>query len=76
MPVVASGVGGLLTLVDHGETGFLVHDRDPRQYAEYISEILDHPDTARLRWAGAALPGHGSTRGGSRQHDCDAFTPT
>ena len=29
IPVVASGVGGLLTLVDHGDTGFLVPDRDP-----------------------------------------------
>jgi D-inositol-3-phosphate glycosyltransferase len=46
VPVVASGVGGLLTLVDHGETGFLVHDRDPRRYAEYIAEILDHPERA------------------------------
>ena len=46
VPVVASGVGGLLTLVDHGETGFLVHDRDPRQFAEYIAEILDHPERA------------------------------
>ncbi|MEP7202518.1 MAG: glycosyltransferase [Ilumatobacteraceae bacterium] len=46
VPVVASGVGGLLTLVDHGETGFLVHDRDPRKYAEYIGEILDHPEWA------------------------------
>jgi len=46
VPVVASGVGGLLTLVDHGETGFLVHDRDPRQYAKYITDILDHPERA------------------------------
>ncbi len=48
VPVVASGVGGLLTLVDHGSTGFLVPDRDPQLYAQYISEILDHPDDAAL----------------------------
>jgi D-inositol-3-phosphate glycosyltransferase len=48
IPVVASGVGGLLTLVDHGDTGFLVPERDPGLYARYISEILDHPDRARL----------------------------
>jgi D-inositol-3-phosphate glycosyltransferase len=47
IPVVASGVGGLLTLVDHGDTGFLVPERDPGLYARYINEILDHPDRAR-----------------------------
>ena len=30
-PVVASAVGGLTTLVDHGHTGFLVDDPDPRR---------------------------------------------
>ena len=28
IPVVAAAVGGLRTLVDHGETGLLVPDRD------------------------------------------------
>jgi D-inositol-3-phosphate glycosyltransferase len=46
IPVVAGGVGGLLTLVDHADSGFLVFDRDPRKYAAYINEILDHPDHA------------------------------
>ena len=46
LPVVASGVGGLLTLVDHGDNGFLVHDRDPQRYAQYIAEILDDPQEA------------------------------
>ncbi|MBK5331774.1 MAG: glycosyltransferase [Ilumatobacteraceae bacterium] len=46
IPVVASGVGGLLTLVDHGDNGFLVHDRDPQRYAQYIAEILDDPQEA------------------------------
>ena len=55
VPVVASGVGGLLTLVDHGSTGFLVPDRDPNLYAEYLSEILDHPERA-------ALMGHRAAR--------------
>jgi D-inositol-3-phosphate glycosyltransferase len=48
IPVVASGVGGLLTLVDHGDTGFLVPERDPALYARYIGDILDHPDRAAL----------------------------
>ena len=43
IPVVASGVGGLLTLVDHGETGYLVPNRDPALFTHYLREILDHP---------------------------------
>jgi D-inositol-3-phosphate glycosyltransferase len=48
VPVVASAVGGLLTLVDHGTTGFLVPDRDPGAYAAYLGEIIDHPERAAL----------------------------
>src|SRR5690606_41428651 len=43
VPVVASAVGGLQSLVDHGETGFLVPDRDPRAFARAIERILDDP---------------------------------
>ena len=39
-PVVASAVGGLLTLVDHGHSGFLVAGRDPEVFASYTEEIL------------------------------------
>ena len=46
VPVVASAVGGLLTLVDHGETGYLVPDRDPDLFAHYLREIVDHPGHA------------------------------
>lgn len=43
VPVVASAVGGLLTLVDHGRTGFLVPDRDPLEFAGYVDRILEQP---------------------------------
>jgi D-inositol-3-phosphate glycosyltransferase len=56
VPVVASGVGGLLTLVDHGETGYLVPDRDPALFAHYLREIIDHPGHA------AALGARGAAR--------------
>ncbi len=46
VPVVASGVGGLLTLVDHGRTGFLVADRDPDHFAAHVAHLLDDPDDA------------------------------
>jgi D-inositol-3-phosphate glycosyltransferase len=42
-PVVASAVGGLRTLVEHGRTGFLVEGRDPAVFAAYVHEILDNP---------------------------------
>jgi D-inositol-3-phosphate glycosyltransferase len=54
-PVVASAVGGLLTLVDHGDTGFLVADRNPQLFAQYLSQIIDHPDQAALMGQRAAL---------------------
>ena len=53
-PVVAAGVGGLITLVDHGHTGFLVQGRDPAVFAAYTGEILDYPILAeQMRWAAA-----------------------
>lgn len=55
-PVVASAVGGLLTLVDHGETGYLVPDRDPALFAHYLREVIEHPSHA------AALGRRGAVR--------------
>ncbi|MEX2625528.1 MAG: glycosyltransferase [Ilumatobacteraceae bacterium] len=43
IPVVASGVGGLLSLVDHDETGILVPDRDPARFAEAVARVLGDP---------------------------------
>ena len=66
VPVVAAAVGGLQSLVDHGETGFLVPERDPRRFAAAIATILDDPLLAasmsvaaarradRYTWASAA----------------------
>ncbi len=45
-PVVAAAVGGLRTLVQHGRTGLLVDQRDPRWFAESIDELLDDPTRA------------------------------
>ena len=43
IPVVASAVGGLQSLVDDGDTGFLVRGRDPAVFAAAIAQILDDP---------------------------------
>lgn len=43
-PVVAASVGGLGTLVRHGESGFLVADREPDQFAHFVDAVLRSPD--------------------------------
>lgn len=53
-PVVAAAVGGLLTLIDDGITGFLIEDRDPAHYAAVIDDILDRPRIAEAMSAAAA----------------------
>jgi D-inositol-3-phosphate glycosyltransferase len=55
-PVVASAVGGLLSLVEHGDTGFLVDGREPDAYAKHVSAIISDADLAqRLARNAAAL---------------------
>jgi D-inositol-3-phosphate glycosyltransferase len=53
-PVVAASVGGLRSLVDDGETGFLVEGRDPADFAAPISLLLDDVDLASQMGARAA----------------------
>jgi glycogen(starch) synthase len=48
-PIVASRVGGLPEVVEHGRTGLLVDPDDPRGVAEAIASLLERPEvTARL----------------------------
>ena len=53
-PVVGSAVGGLLTLVEHGRTGYLVEGRDPARFAAYVAELVTQPECARAMGAAAA----------------------
>ena len=46
-PVIASRVGGLVTTVRDGVTGFLVPESDVEALAERIASLIDDPD---LRW--------------------------
>ena len=50
VPVVATRVGGLPMVVDHGETGLLVAEGDRVELAEAIKEILGSP--AKMREMG------------------------
>lgn len=60
-PVVATAVGGLATLVDHGTSGFLVPDRDPAAFAAHTDEILASPQLADALGAGAVAVARGYT---------------
>lgn len=54
-PVVASAVGGLTTLVDHGRTGYLVEGREAADYAAPLAALLGDPEAAsRMGDAAAA----------------------
>jgi len=54
-PVVASAVGGLTTLVDHGRTGFLVDEPDPAAYAGCVRRIVEEPLLAERLSTAAVL---------------------
>jgi D-inositol-3-phosphate glycosyltransferase len=54
VPVVASGVGGLITIVDDGITGHLVADRSPDVFASHVDRILANPIDAAAMGARAA----------------------
>jgi len=60
LPVVASAVGGLLDLVDHGRTGLLVPPSDPGSLARAIASLVEDP--ARAARLGAAAREEVTTR--------------
>jgi D-inositol-3-phosphate glycosyltransferase len=60
-PVVAAAVGGLLTLVEHGRTGFLVDERHPEAFARHVAAILDDEALATDLGAAAATRARGYT---------------
>jgi glycosyltransferase involved in cell wall biosynthesis len=47
LPVVATTVGGLPEVVEHGRTGLLVGPDDPEALARALAELLGDPDRAR-----------------------------
>ena len=55
LPVVASAVGGLTTLVEDGRTGLLIDSRDPGDWAAAVDYVLDDPTRAATWSAGAAV---------------------
>lgn len=53
-PVVASAVGGLLSLIDDGVTGRLIDGRNPQDYAIAMAQILED-DELRAAMSAAAV---------------------
>lgn len=43
IPVVASAVGGLLNLIEHERTGFLVKNRNAESFAKHVDQLLADP---------------------------------
>ncbi len=48
-PVVATNVGGVSELVEHGRTGTLVAPGNAAALAQAIKNVFDHPDVARTK---------------------------
>ncbi|MHB1518279.1 MAG: glycosyltransferase [Acidimicrobiales bacterium] len=55
IPVVASDVGGLRSLIDHGRTGYLVEAPDPDAFAAWVRQVLAEPSLAQRLSTGAVL---------------------
>jgi glycosyltransferase involved in cell wall biosynthesis len=60
-PVVATDVGGLPEIVQHGRTGLLVPPRDPAALAKAIGALLAEPERGRRLASAAAAGMHGLT---------------
>jgi D-inositol-3-phosphate glycosyltransferase len=54
-PVVATDVGGLRHAVDDGQTGLLVADHGPEDWAKAMAAVLDDPDEALRLGINAAI---------------------
>ena len=53
LPVISTYHGGIPDVVIHGETGYLVAERDVSGMAEYMVAVLQRPSTARQLGQGA-----------------------
>jgi glycosyltransferase involved in cell wall biosynthesis len=44
MPVIATRVGGIPSLLEHGQSGLLIEPRSPEQLAEAVIHLLESPE--------------------------------
>ncbi|MCL1890028.1 MAG: glycosyltransferase [Desulfovibrionaceae bacterium] len=52
VPVVSTHAGGIVDVIEHGRTGFIVRERDPHILAVHVDSVLRNPEWAAK--AGAA----------------------
>lgn len=43
IPVLANRVGGIVEIVEHGKTGFLIENNDIKQYQQYLNQLSTSP---------------------------------
>ncbi len=72
-PVVASDVGGLRSLIDHGRTGFLVEDPTPESFAAWVRQIVAEPLLAERLSTGAVLRARRYTWARAAHLLCDIY---
>jgi glycosyltransferase involved in cell wall biosynthesis len=53
VPVLASRLGAMAELVDHGHTGLLFHPGDPQDLAAKVRWAVEHPEAMALMGAQA-----------------------
>jgi glycogen(starch) synthase len=59
IPIVASRVGGIPTVVRHGVNGILVPPSEPRTLAEALTQVLTDPALSRRLVQGGAQSSEG-----------------
>lgn len=73
IPVVASAVGGLTSLVDDGRTGFLVEGRSASDFATAVAAVLQDPVLAVELGRRAAIRARGYTWTSAAQRLCALY---
>jgi glycosyltransferase involved in cell wall biosynthesis len=48
VPVVATGIGAIPELIEHGRTGFLVRPRNPADIADAVKWIISNPSETKM----------------------------
>jgi D-inositol-3-phosphate glycosyltransferase len=73
IPVVASDVGGLRSLVDHGRTGYLVEDPTADAFAASVRQILAEPLLAERLSTAAVLRARRYTWARAARRLCEIY---
>jgi glycosyltransferase involved in cell wall biosynthesis len=48
LPIISTSEGGIPDMVKHGETGFVVNNKNPEYLAEKIEYLIKHPNSSNL----------------------------